>query len=79
MAARNNGAGNAGGSSGRRNMSSMRPVMRKPPAMFTALIATAATAATPTGSFGTRPPRMSSSAPMAVMPLMALVTLMRGE
>ena len=61
------------------NMSSMRPVMRNPPAMFTADMATAAAANVAAVPAGAAPPRISSSAPTAVMPEMALVTDMSGE
>eukprot|EP00982_Pelagococcus_subviridis_P009672 30937-Pelagococcus_subviridis.AAC.30 len=60
-------------------MSSIRPVMKNPPAMFTALIATAAAAAVAATVSGRSPPRMSSSAPIAVIPEIAFVTDISGE
>ena len=47
--------------------------------MFTADMATAAAANVAAVPAGAAPPRISSSAPTAVMPEMALVTDMRGE
>ena len=57
----------------------MRPVIKKPPAMLTVLIATEAAAAIATGATGTTPPDMSVRPPSAVVPLMAFVTDISGE
>lgn len=57
----------------------MRPVIRNPPTMFTADMATAAAAKVAAVPVGVKPPRISSRAPIAVMPEMALVTDIKGE
>lgn len=47
--------------------------------MFTADMATAAAAKVAAVPVGVKPPRISSRAPIAVMPEMALVTDIKGE
>ena len=47
--------------------------------MFTADMATAAAAKVAAVPVGVKPPRISSKAPIAVMPEMALVTDIKGE
>mmetsp|Transcript_29170 Transcript_29170/g.74840 ORF Transcript_29170/g.74840 Transcript_29170/m.74840 type:complete len:239 (-) Transcript_29170:484-1200(-) len=63
----------------RLNMPSMRSVITKPPKMLTHERPTERAASQPGALCGTRLRSISSSPPAAVMPLMALVTDMRGE
>ena len=73
------------GSSGRRNRSSIFPVMRNPPTMFTKESATAMAPIQCAGESGTSPvasvvPCARRSIPStAVIPEMAFVTAMSGE